>query len=56
MIELGAHADFIIWAYAGVTLAVVALIAWVVTDARRIERRVAALEAQSGRRRSGTTA
>jgi heme exporter protein D len=56
MIDLGPHADFILWAYAGVTIAVGALIAWIVTDARRVERRLAALESQGGRRRSGPSA
>ena len=56
MIDLGPHADFIIWAYAGVTLAVFALIAWLVTDGRRVEKRLAELEAQGARRRSGPTA
>lgn len=51
MIDLGPHAAFILWAYGGVALAVGALIAWTVADARRMERRIAALEAQGGRRR-----
>jgi heme exporter protein D len=51
MIDLGPHAAFILWAYAGVAVAVGALIAWIILDARRVERRLAALEAQGGRRR-----
>jgi heme exporter protein D len=51
MIDLGPHAAFIIWAYAGVAVAVGALIAWTILDARRVERRLAQLEAQGGRRR-----
>ena len=56
MIDLGPHAAFIVWAYAGVTLAVLGLIAWLVTDGRRVEKRLADLEAQGVRRRSGPTA
>lgn len=56
MIDLGPHAGFILWAYAGAAVAVGALIAWIVTDARRVERRLAALEAYGSRRRSGPAA
>lgn len=56
MIDLGPHAAFIIWAYAGVTLAVAALIALRIAEARRIDRRLASLEAQGVRRRSETSA
>ena len=50
MIDLGPHAAFIIWAYVGVAAAVGALIASTIFDARRVERRLAQLEAQGGRR------
>jgi len=56
MIDLGPHAAFIIWAYAGVTLAVGALIALRIGQSRRIERRLSALEAQGVRRRSEKSA
>jgi heme exporter protein D len=56
MIDLGPHAVFIIWAYAGVTLAVGVLIAWRLAEARQIDRRITALEAQGVRRRSETKA
>ncbi|MET3897759.1 heme exporter protein D [Devosia sp. UYZn731] len=52
MIDLGPHAVFIVSAYAGVTLAVVALIAWTLFDARRTASKMAALEARGIRRRS----
>jgi heme exporter protein D len=51
MIDLGPHAAFIIWAYMGVAVAVGALIAWTILDARRVERRAAQLEVSGGRRR-----
>jgi heme exporter protein D len=44
MIDLGPHAAFIIWAYAGVAVGVAGLIAWTLFDARRTARRLAALE------------
>jgi heme exporter protein CcmD len=44
MIELGQHAGFIVGAYAGVTLGVLALIGWTLFDSRRTRRRLAALE------------
>jgi len=57
MIELGPHAAFIIWAYLGVGLAVLALIVRALWDARRTARRLAELEARGIRRRSaGPTA
>ncbi|WDR01695.1 heme exporter protein CcmD [Devosia algicola] len=52
MMDLGPHAIFIIWAYVGVVVAVFALICAVRIDARRVARRLAALEAQGLRRRS----
>jgi heme exporter protein D len=52
MINLGPHAVFIVSAYAGVTLAVAALIFWTLFDARRTASKTAALEASGIRRRS----
>jgi heme exporter protein D len=52
MIDLGPHAVFIIWAYVGVIIACAGLIAYVVSDRRGVEKRIAALEAQGVRRRS----
>ena len=52
MIDLGQHAEFIIWGYAGVALATLALIAYVLWDGRRVAARLKALEAQGIRRRS----
>ncbi|HWA19660.1 MAG TPA: heme exporter protein CcmD [Devosia sp.] len=52
MPDLGPHAAFIVWAYVGVALATVALIAWVALNARNVRRRLAALDAQGIRRRS----
>jgi heme exporter protein D len=50
--NLGPHAVFIVWAYAGVGLGVMALIAQAAWSARRVRRRLAAFEAQGIRRRS----
>ncbi|MFD2647800.1 heme exporter protein CcmD [Devosia albogilva] len=44
MIELGQHAAFILWSYAGVALAIAGLITWTVTSARRTDRRLAELD------------
>ena len=52
MIDLGQHAEFIIWGYAGVAVATIALIAYVLWDGRRVTARLKALEAQGIRRRS----
>ena len=52
MIELGPHAAFIVWSYLGVGIAIAVLVGALVVDARRINRRLAALEAQGVRRRS----
>lgn len=53
---LGEHWPYIAGAYAATLAAVAALIGWIVTDARRQEARLAALEAQGIRRRSDRTA
>jgi heme exporter protein D len=52
MIDLGPHWIFIVWAYAGVFLAVAVLIGRIVVDGRRVDARLSALEAQGIRRRS----
>jgi heme exporter protein D len=56
MIELGPHAVFIVTGYAGVLVAVVALIFLVAYQSRAVKARLAALEAQGVRRRSAGTA
>jgi heme exporter protein D len=50
--DLGPHAVFIIWAYLGIGLATLGLIAYVALSARRAGERLKALEAQGIRRRS----
>lgn len=52
MIDLGQHAEFIVWGYAGVAAGTLALIAYVVWDSRRVKARLAALETLGIRRRS----
>ncbi|MGV3490617.1 MAG: heme exporter protein CcmD [Devosia sp.] len=52
MIGAGEHIEFIIWAYAGVAVLTLALIAYVAWDARRVKARLAALEKAGIRRRS----
>lgn len=52
MIDLGPHAVYIVWSYAGVALGVAGLIAWAAIDGRRVRARLAALEARGVRRRS----
>jgi heme exporter protein CcmD len=52
MIELGPYADYILWAYAGVSLLVGGLIAWVAYDARRVAAKLKSLEEGGIRRRS----
>ena len=48
MIALGQHAQFIIAAYLGVFLGLLALIGWVGYDSRRIKARLAALGDRRG--------
>lgn len=43
MIELGQHAQFIVWAYLGVGLGLIGLIALTLLDARRVARRLTEL-------------
>lgn len=52
MIDLGPHWIFIVCAYLGVLVAVAGLIAWIVLDGRRVQARIADLEARGVRRRS----
>ena len=52
MIEAGAHAGFIIAAYAVTVLVLAILVAWIVLDGRAQRRRIADLEARGIRRRS----
>ena len=54
MIDLGPHAVFIIWAYLGVFLAIIGLIAWTLLDARRTATKLAELEARHPRRRAAS--
>ena len=42
MIDLGQHAEFIIWGYAGVAVATLALIGYVLWDGRRVAAKAAA--------------
>jgi heme exporter protein D len=50
--DLGPHAAYIGGAYAGVAILVIALIAYVVWDNRRVKAKLADLEARGVRRRS----
>lgn len=56
MIDLGPHAGFIVWSYAGVIVLLLALIGYVAWDARRAREKLRALEARGIRRRSDTPA
>lgn len=52
MIDLGPHAAFIVWAYAGTALGVAVLIGFAVLDARRTRARLKSLDDRGIRRRS----
>ncbi len=52
MIDLGQHAAFIVWAYAGAALGVALLIGFAVFDARRTAARLKSLDERGIRRRS----
>lgn len=52
MIAEGAHLEFIVWAYAGVTVLTLALCAYVAWDAQRVKQRLAELDKAGIRRRS----
>ncbi|HEY8576511.1 MAG TPA: heme exporter protein CcmD [Devosia sp.] len=49
MIDLGPHATYIVWAYIGVALGLLALIGWTLHDARVTARKLQALEARRGK-------
>ena len=53
--SLGPHAAYIWLSYLTVAVAVGALIAWLILDGRRHERRLADLEARGVRRRSASS-
>jgi hypothetical protein len=48
----GAHIEFIAWAYVGVAVLTVALVAYVVWDSFRVDARLKALDKAGIRRRS----
>ena len=50
--DLGPHAVFIIWAYAGVGICTLLLIAFTNFDARRVRKHLENLDARGIRRRS----
>lgn len=54
--NLGPHASFIVTAYSLATLAIAAMIAWVVIDYRAQRRKLEQLEARGITRRSGRAA
>lgn len=52
MIGDGAHFEFIAWAYAGVVVVTIGLVAYVAWDRMRVKARLAALDKAGIRRRS----
>lgn len=56
MITIGEHAAYVVGGYAGVAIAVAALIAWTAVMSYRARSRIAALERAGARRRSGGSA
>ena len=52
MIAEGAHAGFILAAYAVTAVVLVGMVAWIVLDGRSQRRRIADLESRGIRRRS----
>lgn len=54
--DLGPHAAFIVWAYAGAALLVAGLIFYVAWEARRVAARLKVLEDKGIRRRSAGSA
>jgi len=52
--DLGPHAAYVWVAYAAVALVLAAMVAWLVTDGRRQQRLIDALEGRGVRRRSQT--
>lgn len=55
MLDLGPHAAFIIWAYVGVAIGVLGLVAYAVLEARRVAARLKDLDNRGIRRRSAGT-
>jgi heme exporter protein D len=55
MIDLGQHAEFIVWGYIGVAIGTLALIGWVLFDSRRVAAQLKDLDARGIRRRSSTS-
>jgi uncharacterized iron-regulated membrane protein len=55
MIGDGTHLEFIAWSYAGVAVLTLALIGYVIWDARRVKARLEALDKAGIRRRSAGT-
>ncbi len=49
---LSSHAGFVFAAYAITTVVLVGMTAWIVSDGRRLRRRIGELEARGVRRRS----
>lgn len=52
MMDLGPHAVYIWASYVAVAAALAGLITWLVTDAKRLNRAIADLDARGVRRRS----
>jgi len=52
MIGEGAHFEFIAWAYAGVGLLTIGVIAWVIWDSLQVKARLASLDKAGIKRRS----
>lgn len=52
MIDLGPHAGFIFWAYAGVVIGVAGVILYTLWDARHVKARLKTLDDKGIRRRS----
>jgi len=55
MIDLGQHAEFIVWGYIGVAVGTLTLVGWVLFDSRRVAARLKELDARGIRRRSSTS-
>lgn len=53
--SLGPHAIFIWASYGAMAIVVAAIVVWLIADGRRLERRLADLEARGVRRRSART-
>lgn len=55
MIDLGQHAEFIIWGYIGVAAGTLALVGWVLWQSRQVAAQLKRLDASGIRRRSDET-